>query len=107
MQRSNEEAMKFKFTVAVLAAALPRLCTVAVAQTPAPATADPVVIKISRQALQVIGQGLQELPAKLANPVLNDLQAQIIAADQAAEAAKKAALPDSPGKPAMDSLAKP
>ena len=68
--------MKFKFTVAVLAAALPRLCTVAVAQTPAPATADPVVIKISRQALQVIGQGLQELPAKLANPVLNDLQAQ-------------------------------
>ena len=97
--------MKLVIIAAVAAGAL---LTPATAQRASPPDiADPVTIKVTRQQLLVIGQGLQELPAKLANPVLNDLQAQIIAADQAAEAAKKAALPDSPGKPVMDSPAKP
>lgn len=57
-----------------------------------PAIADPVKLTISRQTLLAIGQALQELPAKIANPILNDLQAQLAAADKAVadEAAKKA-----------------
>lgn len=62
---------------------------------------DPVPLKLSRQHLQIIGNGLQELPAKLANPVLNDLQQQLNDAEkahQSAEAAKKAP-DDKPKKP--------
>lgn len=63
------------------------------AAPPAPQTlADPVTIKISRQNLLTIGQAIQELPAKIANPLLNDLQAQLNAADKdAAEKAQKTA----------------
>jgi hypothetical protein len=62
-----------------------------------PWQADPVTLKVTRQQLNVIGQGLQELPAKLANPVLNDLQAQLEAADKAA---REAAEPKPTEKPA-------
>lgn len=60
----------------------------ALSQTPAPAAApvvaDPVKLTVSRAMLLAIGQALQELPAKTANPILNDLQAQLNAADKAA-----------------------
>ena len=74
-----------------------------------PWQADPVTLKVTRQQLNVIGQGLQELPAKLANPVLNMLQAQLAEADKAAAeaAAKKAAEPKPEEKPAKDTPKKP
>lgn len=81
--------------VAVIAAAL-LWSPPAIAQ--AVALPDPVTIKVTRQQLLVIGQGLQELPAKIANPLLNELQAQLNAADhaaaKAAEAEKAAKAPD-------------
>lgn len=80
------------------------------AQSPTPpGLADPVALKVSRADLMVIGQGLQELPAKLANPVLNMLQAQLAEADKAAAeaAAKKAAEPKPEEKPAKDTPKKP
>lgn len=46
---------------------------------------DPVTITLSRQALQIVGQGLGELPLKTAAPILNDLQNQLNAADKAAQ----------------------
>lgn len=70
-----------------LAIAASIIATAAIAQT----LPDPVTIKVSRQALQIIGQGLGELPLKTAAPVLNDLQAQLNAADQAARDEAKAA----------------
>lgn len=42
-------------------------------------------VKLSAQTLRVIGAALQELPYKVANPVLLDLQGQITAAEKAAE----------------------
>lgn len=91
--------------VVVAASALPQLR--AQSATP-PGLADPVTIKISRADLMIIGQGLQELPAKTANPVLNALQVQLAEADrQAAEAAKKAAEPKPEEKPAKDTPKKP
>ena len=63
---------------------------------------DPLTIKVTRQQLMAIGQGLQELPAKVANPILNDLQAQLNAADEEArKAAGKAAEPEQAPKPAQ------
>ncbi len=51
---------------------------------------DPLQITVSRQALQIIGQALMEIPYKTAAPVLQDLQNQLNKADQAAtEDAKK------------------
>lgn len=58
---------------------------------------DKVKIEITRAELQLIGQGLMELPYKTVAPVLNDLQAQLNAADQAAA---KAAAEKPADKPA-------
>jgi hypothetical protein len=61
----------------------------AAAQTPT----DKVKLEVTRAELQIIGQGLMELPYKAAAPVMNDLQAQLnaydVAAMKAAEDAKK------------------
>lgn len=78
--------------IVVLVTLLAIASVMAQSSTPAVA-ADPVRLSVSRQMLQVIGQGLQELPAKIANPVINELQAQLLAADKEATdvAAKKAA----------------
>ena len=53
--------------------------------SPAFAQAAPSKIKleVTRAELQVIGQGLMELPYKTSAPVLNVLQAQLAAADKA------------------------
>lgn len=78
--------------LAVIAAVLFGTTVAAQQQQPSPpGTADPVRLTVSRQNLLIIGQALQELPAKVANPILNDLQAQLTAADKAfAEVAKRA-----------------
>lgn len=55
-------------------------------------TADEKInISVSRAELQIIGNGLMELPYKQAAPVMVDLQAQLIAWDKAAKDAKDAA----------------
>ena len=78
-------------SVAVLLLTVIAFAAMAQQQPSPPGVADPVRLTVSRQNLLAIGQALQELPAKIANPILNDLQAQLAAADQAfAEAAKKA-----------------
>ncbi len=56
------------------------ISTSALAQQPT----DHVKIDVTRAELQLIGQGLMELPYKASAPVLNDLQAQLNAADLAA-----------------------
>jgi hypothetical protein len=61
-------------------ACLVALAVPASAQTPT----DKVKFEVSRAELQMIGQGLMELPYKTAAPVLNGLQAQLNAADAAA-----------------------
>jgi hypothetical protein len=83
-----------KTTALAIAASI--FATAAIAQTSAP---DPVTIKVSRQALQVIGQGLAELPLKTAAPILNDLQAQLNAADKAAQDAAEKPQGAAPGVP--------
>ena len=45
---------------------------------------DHVKLDVTRAELQLIGQGLMELPYKTVAPVLNGLQTQLNAADQAA-----------------------
>lgn len=63
------------------------------------APSDHIKIDITRAELQLIGQGLMELPYKAAAPVLNSLQAQLNAADQAvakSAADAKAKTEDSP-----------
>jgi len=67
----------------------------------AQAPTDKVPLSVTRAELQVIGQGLMELPYKTVAPVLNDLQAQLNAADQAvakaaADAAAAAKIDQSP-----------
>jgi hypothetical protein len=68
----------------------------------APAS-DKIKIEVTRAELQIIGQGLMELPYKSVAPVLNDLQAQLNAADAAVKAAadpKPEAKPaDAPAEP--------
>ena len=64
------------------------IATSAAAQTP-----DKVKIEVTRAELQVIGQGLMELPYKTVAPVLNDLQAQVNAADAKAAEVKPAEKP--------------
>lgn len=57
---------------------------------PIPVLVDPVPLTVSRATLQVIGKGVMKLPYEEAAPVLNDLQAQLTKADQAAtEEARK------------------
>lgn len=58
------------------------------------APSDKVTLIVTRSELQIVGQGLMELPYKTSAPVMNDLQAQLNAADQAAaKAAADAAKP--------------
>ncbi len=44
---------------------------------------DRISLSVTRAELQIIGQGLMELPYKTSSQVLADLQSQINAADQA------------------------
>jgi hypothetical protein len=66
------------------------------------APSDKVGLSVTRAELQLIGQGLMELPYKAAAPIMNDLQAQVNAADQAAvkAAADAKAKADADAKPA-------
>lgn len=76
------------------------LATPVFAQT---APTDKIKLEVTRAELQIIGQGLMELPYKSVAPVLNDLQAQLNAADQAvakAAADAKAAEAKPEDKPA-------
>lgn len=81
-----------------LGAAMPAYCQ--------SAPNDKLALTVTRAELQVIGQGLMELPYKTSAPVMNDLQAQLSAADQAAakvaaDAAKpKEEKPEAPTEPA-------
>lgn len=81
----------------LIGSAMPAYC-----QT-APAS-DKIKLEVTRAELQMIGQGLMELPYKTVAPVLNDLQAQLNAADAAVKAAadaKPEAKPaDAPAEPA-------
>ncbi|HEY8836215.1 MAG TPA: hypothetical protein VIO16_00755, partial [Dehalococcoidia bacterium] len=43
----------------------------------AQAPTDKVALSVTRAEMQIIGQGLMELPYKTVAPVLNDLQAQL------------------------------
>lgn len=68
---------------------------------------DKVKLEVTRAELQVIGQGLMELPYKSVAPVLNNLQAQLNAADQAvakaaadAKAAAEVKPDEKPAEPA-------
>lgn len=58
------------------------LSTAAAAQSPT----DKVKLEVTRTELQVIGQGLMELPYKTSAPVMTTLQQQLNAAEQAAKA---------------------
>jgi hypothetical protein len=64
-------------TVASIALAC-LLSTSALAQQPT----DKVKLEVTRADLQIIGQGLMELPYKTSAPVLNTLQQQLLAADR-------------------------
>lgn len=62
---------------------------------------DKVTLVVTRAELQIIGNGLMELPYKTSAAVMGDLQAQLNAADQAAaKAAADAAKPKTEDKPA-------
>lgn len=66
----------------------------------AQAPTDRVPLTVTRAELQIIGQGLMELPYKTSASVMNDLQAQLNAADAAAaKAATDAAKPKAEDKP--------
>lgn len=82
-------------SLALLGAAMPAYCQ--------SAPTDKVSLTVTRAELQLIGQGLMELPYKTVAPVLNDLQAQLNAADQAAKAAADAKMKADPpaDKPAQ------
>lgn len=85
-------------SLALIGAAMPAYCQ--------SAPNDKVSLVVTRAELQIIGQGLMELPYKTAVGVMNDLQVQLNAADQAAakvasDAAKPAEKPtDAPAEPA-------
>lgn len=66
---------------------------------PGPPPADPVTMTLSRATLQLIGQGVMELPYKTAAPVLNDLQSQINAIDRAAAERKPEKSPEAAATP--------
>lgn len=63
-------------SLALIGAALPAFCQ--------SAPTDKVALTVTRAELQLIGQGLMELPYKTSAPIMGDLQAQLNAADQAA-----------------------
>lgn len=74
--------------IVLAAVALLALASFAFAQS---APTDKIKLEVTRAELQVIGQGLMELPYKTAAQVMGDLQAQLNAADQAtAKAAAEA-----------------
>lgn len=74
---------------------------------PVKAIQDPVTVVVPRAALQAIGQGLMKLPYETAAPILNDLQAQLTKADEAAtEEAKKIDEEKAKAKPAEKPPAK-
>jgi hypothetical protein len=78
----------------LIGSAMPAYCQ-------APQPTDKVKIEVTRANLQLIGQGLMELPFKTVAPVLNDLQAQLNAQDEAAAKAAKAKADEKPAdKPA-------
>lgn len=87
--RMSDSAPVYALAIVVGALAGAALLVLTIVSAWSQPAADPVTIKVTRQQLLLIGQGLQELPAKVANPLLNELQAQLNAADEAA--AKKAA----------------
>jgi hypothetical protein len=71
----------------LIGSAMPAYCQTA-------PVSDKITLTITRAELQVIGNGLAELPYKTAAQVMNDLQMQLTAADQAAaKAATEAAKP--------------
>jgi hypothetical protein len=72
-------------------------CTIPAYCQTAPST-DKVALSVTRDELQIIGQGLMELPYKTAAGVMNDLQIQLRASDDAA--AKAAADAKAADKPA-------
>ena len=81
----------------MLAVLFATIATVAVAQAPAPpapAPAPKVTLEFDPQQLQLLGEAISNLPKKLADPFLIDLQRQVDeqkkAAAQKAEADKKA-----------------
>ena len=79
----------------LVGSAMPAFC-----QTPI--SNDKIKLEIPRAQLQIIGQGLMELPYKTAAPILSDLQAQLNAFDQAAAAEVKAKTEEKPAdKPAQ------
>lgn len=63
-----------------------------------PPNGDKIKLEVTRADLQLIGQGLMELPYKSVVPVLNSLQLQLNAAD--ADAARAAAEAKAAQKPA-------
>lgn len=46
-------------------------------------------IKLSQSAVNLHAQALNEIPTKFGRPLLNDLEAQVMAADQAEAAAQR------------------
>jgi hypothetical protein len=78
-------------SLALIGAAMPAFCQ--------SAPTDKVALTVTRAELNVIGQGVMELPYKVAAPIMATLQAQLNAADQAAaKAAVDAAKPKDPAK---------
>lgn len=61
---------------------------------------DRVSLSVTRAELQIIGQGLMELPYKTVAQVMNNLQAQLNAADDAAKKAAADATKPKEEKPA-------
>ena len=68
----------------------------------AQAPTDRVKLDVSRAELQIIGQGLMELPYKNAAGVMNTLQQQLNANDQAVAAAAAKAAEEAKAKKAED-----
>lgn len=75
----------------LLGSAMPAFCQ------PAPAN-DKIKLEVSRATIQIIGQGLMELPYKTAAPVMNDLQLQLNAAEAKAAADAKARAEEKPAE---------
>ncbi len=63
---------------------------------------DKVQLTVTRAELQIIGQGLMELPYKTSAAVMVTLQTQLNAADQAAKAAADVTKPKPDEKPAAN-----
>lgn len=81
-----------KFITAMLLAAT--LATSAIAQ-PAPSAPTEYTLTVSPEELNAIGRGIDELPAKIANPLSQKLLGQIQAQNKAREEAQKPKTDDS------------